>query len=148
MRDSPRIRPARLDDSAEIARLTSELGYPATVEEIRLTLKGLLESAKYSVTVADGDGNQLTGWIVVERRVFLESGEKAEITGLVVSVSDRRAGIGKALVAHAEHWTVRQGLTSIRVRSNVSRTESHPFYEGLGYLRKKTQHAYEKLLSA
>jgi GNAT superfamily N-acetyltransferase len=116
MSGSPRIRPARFDDSAEIARLAGELGYPATVEEIRLTLKGLLESSKYAVAVACGDGNRLTGWIVVERRVFLESGEKAEITGLVVSAPARRAGIGKALVAYAEQWTARQGLASIRVR--------------------------------
>ena len=148
MSNSLRIRPARLDDSAEIARLSGELGYPATVEEIRLTLGGLLESAKYSVAVTEGDGNQLTGWIVVERRVFLESGEKAEITGLVVSASVRRMGVGKALVAHAERWTARQGMASIRVRSNISRAESHLFYEGLGYLRKKTQHSYEKLLPA
>jgi hypothetical protein len=32
------------------------------------------------------------------------------------------------------------------VRSNVTRTESHPFYERLGYARVKTQHAYRKRL--
>jgi hypothetical protein len=28
----------------------------------------------------------------------------------------------------------------------VARTESHPFYERLGYARAKTQHAYRKRL--
>jgi hypothetical protein len=28
----------------------------------------------------------------------------------------------------------------------VVRAESHPFYERLGYLRTKTQHAYRKTL--
>jgi hypothetical protein len=32
------------------------------------------------------------------------------------------------------------------VRSNVARAESHPFYERLGYVRTKTQHAYRKRL--
>jgi hypothetical protein len=32
------------------------------------------------------------------------------------------------------------------VRSNVVRAESHPFYERLGYVRSKTQHAYRKHL--
>jgi GNAT superfamily N-acetyltransferase len=84
--------------------------------------------------------------MVVERRVSLESGEAAEITGLVVAASARRTGVGKALVSSAEQWTARQGLTAIRVRSNITRAESHPFYERLGFLRKKTQHTYEKPL--
>ena len=40
----------------------------------------------------------------------------------------------------------RRGLGVIAVRSNVARTESHPFYERLGYVRTKTQHAYRKHL--
>ncbi len=65
-----------------------------------------------------------------------------------LTASARRMGIGKALVSAAEQWTARQGLTSIRVRSNISRAESHPFYERLGFIRKKTQHAYAKPLPA
>lgn len=148
MNDFYRIRPAHIDDSAEIARLSGELGYPGTTEEIRFNLQKFLESSKCFVVVACGEGNQLSGWIVVERRISLESGEKAEITGLVVTASARRAGIGKALVSSAEHWTILQGLPAIRVRSNTTRPESHPFYERLGYTRMKTQHTYEKSLSA
>ena len=33
------------------------------------------------------------------------------------------------------------------VRSNVTRPESHPFYERLGYERIKTQHSYRKTLA-
>lgn len=93
MNDSYRIRPAQLDDSAEIARLSGELGYSGTTEEIRSNLKNLVESSKCFVAVASGDGNQLARWMVVERRISLESGEKAEITGHVVTASARRMGI-------------------------------------------------------
>jgi hypothetical protein len=34
-----------------------------------------------------------------------------------------------------------------RVRSNVARELSHPFYESLGYERAKTQHVYRKTLA-
>lgn len=142
------IRPAQIDDSAEIARLSGELGYPRSDEDIRSSLKMLLESSKCLVAVASGHENRLSGWIVVERRTLLESGETAEITGLVVSASARRTGVGKALVSCAEQWAAGQGLPSIRVRSNIRRAESHPFYARLGYVRKKTQHTYEKPLSA
>jgi hypothetical protein len=40
-----------------------------------------------------------------------------------------------------------RGLGQMAVRSNVDRADSHPFYERLGYVRAKTQHAYRKRLS-
>ena len=38
------------------------------------------------------------------------------------------------------------GDSPIVVRSNVVRPESHPFYEKIGYERKKTQHVYARSL--
>ena len=145
LNESWEIRPARPDDSEEISRLSAELGYPASVGAIGSNLAALLASARYFVSVAER-GSRLLGWAVVERRLMLESGERAELTGLVVSASARRMGVGRALVAAAEHWGLGQGMKSIYVRSNVAREESHPFYLGLGYHRKKSQHTYEKLL--
>ena len=141
------IRPARPDDAGEITRLSVELGYPTSLEATAANLSILLASARYLVVVAAG-GSRLLGWAVVERRLSLESGERAELTGLVVSTSARRKGIGRALVSAAEHWGSAQGLASMYVRSNVARRESHPFYLGIGYERKKTQHTYEKRLAS
>jgi GNAT superfamily N-acetyltransferase len=58
-----------------------------------------------------------------------------------------RAPVGKALVAAAEEWACAQGVDAITVRSNATRAESHPFYERLGYVRRKTQHSYAKALA-
>jgi GNAT superfamily N-acetyltransferase len=142
---TPRSRTACLEDAAEIARLAAELGYPATTQEIAARLTGLLPLRHHHVVVAEGDAI-LLGWIAVERRLTLESGERIEIVGLVVSSVTRRGGIGHALVADAERWALAQGFNSIAVRSNAARTEAHPFYEGLGYVRRKTQHVYSKWL--
>jgi GNAT superfamily N-acetyltransferase len=142
---SPRLRNARLDDAAQIARLASELGYPTTALEIAVRLALMLPLSHHHVVVAQGDDG-LLGWIAVERRLTLESGERIEIVGLVVSAVAKRSGVGRALVANAEHWALAQGFDSIAVRSNVARAESHPFYEGLGYVRRKTQHVYSKPL--
>jgi GNAT superfamily N-acetyltransferase len=143
--DSFHLRNARVDDAAEIARLADELGYPATAMEITARLALLLPQTHHHVMVAEADG-ALLGWIAVERRLTLESGERIEIVGLVVSTAIKRGGIGRALVTDAERWALGQGFDSITVRSNVARTESHPFYERLGYVRRKTQHAYSKSL--
>jgi len=142
-----RIRPAVATDAAEIARLATLLGYPASTEEIAERLKHLLASASYFIAVADTSSG-LAGWVAAERRVLLESGERAELVGLIVEPDERRSGIGKTLVQAAEEWAVAQHLDVISVRSNVARAESHPFYESLGYTRRKTQHAYAKQLRA
>ena len=51
------------------------------------------------------------------------------------------------LVAAVERWAADRGLEEMAVRSNVIRTESHPFYERLGYARVKTSHIYRKDLN-
>ena len=56
--------------------------------------------------------------------------------------------MGRLLVTAVEQWAWERGLDQMAVRSNVTRSESHPFYERLGYVRAKTQHAYRKRLAA
>lgn len=138
------VVPAGVADAAEIARLAAELGYPVAEEALRAQLVAMLASPRYLVAVVPDANGCLLGWIAVERRRSLESGETIEISGLVVGGAARRQGIGRALVASAEAWAVEQGFASIRVRSNVSRAESHPFYQGLGFVRRKSQHVYDK----
>jgi hypothetical protein len=62
--------------------------------------------------------------------------------------SQRRhaAGLDHWRGARIERWATTRQCTQVVVRSNVSRSESHPFYENLGYARTKTQHAYRKVL--
>ena len=140
------IRPALATDADAIAALTTELGYPASRDQIFARLKALTQRDSYYVAVAEVS-SVVVGWVAAERRLLLESGERAELVGLVVGAHARRAGIGKALVSAAEQWAAGQGLQAIGVRSNVLRPEAHPFYESLGYVRAKTQHAYSKKLT-
>lgn len=141
------LRAARIDDASEIARLAGELGYQSPVDAIRARLQVLSQHPDHLIRVAE-DGNALRGWIAVEHRRTLESGERIEIVGLVVDAEFRGAGVGRMLVADAEQWARSLGLASISVRSNVTRDASHPFYERLGYVRRKTQHYYIKKLNA
>jgi GNAT superfamily N-acetyltransferase len=112
---------------------------------MRARLGQLLSSPAHIVMVAHNEG-ALLGWISGEVRVTLETGDRVEITGLVVDVSARRAGVGRLLVTGVERWATGRNCREVMVRSNISRPESHPFYEGLGYGRAKTQHAYKKVL--
>ena len=140
------IRSAEISDSREICRLTNELGYLSPATLTSEWLNSLLESNVHAAIVASSNKRSLFGWIVVEKRLSLETGFKAEISGLIVSSSNRRKGIGVQLVTAAEVWAVQVGLSYICVRSNIKRDGSHTFYKKNGFCHKKTAHKYEKLL--
>ena len=141
------VRPATIDDAAEIARLSAELGYPSSVQQIEERLSSLLANPDQFIAVAGHSGGVLVGWVAAESRLLLESGRRGEITGLVVEAATRRSGVGARLLAAVESWAENRGHASIVVRSNVSRTESHPFYVAHGYSQTKTQHVYAKRLA-
>ena len=146
MTATPVLRRARVEDAAEVARLAGQLGYATPIEAMHERLAVLASHPDHCITVAECDGHVL-GWIAVERRRTLESGERVEIVGLVVDAQCRGSGVGRLLVQAAEQWAHRLGFDSILVRSNVLRDASHPFYERMGYVRRKTQHVYVKTLA-
>jgi len=143
---SATIRAAAVGDAAEISRLSAQLGYPADAAIFARRLAALLDSPKHAVLVVGAGDARLHGFVAVERRLVLETGERAEIVGLVVDVVARRGGVGRALVAAAERWSRALGMDELFLRSNIVRPEAHPFYESLGYVRTKTQHVYLKRL--
>ena len=140
------IRPPAPGDAERLAALLSQLGYPSAPDAVRARLAALDGRADHVVSVAE-DAGAVLGWIHAGVQRTLESGERAEILGLVVDGRHRRGGVGRALVDAVERWAAARGLREIAVRSNVVRAESHPFYEGRGYARVKTQHVYLKALT-
>lgn len=142
------VRLACLEDCAGIARLSNELGYRSTPEDIAARLSVLEKSDRHRVLVAAGERSAILGWIAAEERLVLESGERTEIVGLVVDSKFRQRGVGRALIDEVERWAQGRGRDRVVVRSNVARSESHPFFQAAGYARSKTQHVYVKDLGA
>ncbi|WP_020498991.1 GNAT family N-acetyltransferase [Sciscionella marina] len=139
------IRAVRTDDAPRLTELLTQLGYPNEPGAVTNRLAELLESDTQRLfTAGPDDDSRIDGYLSIERRLLLAEDEYAEITGLVVDSTARRSGIGRILVDAAEQWAVRQGLHTVMVRSNVARSESHRFYAGIGYQRKKTSHVYRK----
>lgn len=140
------VRPATEQDADAIARLASDLGYPADAKAMRLRIRAVSASPADSLLVAANSSNTPVGWLQAHSAHVIESGFRVEILGLVVSPTVRRTGIGRILVAEAERWATRIGAEAVVVRSNVQRIESHTFYPALGYTSTKTQLVYRKLL--
>jgi GNAT superfamily N-acetyltransferase len=139
------IRRVVQEDSKNIARLCIQLGYEAVQKVITERLLKLINEKDTVLFVAEMDG-QVAGWVQASIRSAVETGEFAEITGLVVDESLRGKGIGKRLVVKTEEWAKSLGFNSIRVRTNILRTETHLFYRGIGFEEKKKQTVFQKKL--
>ena len=135
------IRTATASDARSLAALSTELGYPSAQEEIVARLSSLPPTE--AVLVAEDDDG-VNGWIQVGLTFSVESGTFAEIRGLVVAAEKRRGGIGARLVEAAGEWAARREIRRLRVRTNVTRTDTHRFYERCGFALRKQQRVYEK----
>jgi GNAT superfamily N-acetyltransferase len=133
-------------DVPAIATLSAELGYPVAQEVLNARLAEIVDREDQRVFVACDPGGRVVGWVHAAEHLMLEVERRCEILGLVVSSHYRRQGVGQRLVDVVEDWARHRGLPEISVRSNIVRDSSHPFYEKLGYVRVKTQHAYRKPL--
>lgn len=138
------IREATPSDAEALVALSTQLGYPMSTAAIGGRLERLLPAPDQAVYVAVDDAGAVIGWVHGAEQLLLESGARCEILGLVVDQDARRQGVGRALVVAVERWAAARGLGEISVRSAVTRAESHPFYERLGYRRVKTQHVYRR----
>jgi GNAT superfamily N-acetyltransferase len=140
-----KIRPALPEDASELARLSTQLGYPMAPGVAAAQLAGLTGQGDHALLVAEAAAG-LAGWIQVSVSRIFESPDSAEIAGLVVDESRRGEGVGPALLRAAEEWARARGCRAVRVRSNVVRERAHAFYEREGYGKVKVQQVFEKPL--
>lgn len=153
LRASLTVRPAAAGDAEALARLSGQLGYPSSREQVHRRLAEILRhSEEHAVFVAeihrDGEEPRIAGWIHAAVTRTVESEPSVEIGGLVVEESLRGCGIGERLLAEAERWTRGLGLAAVIVRSNVIRERAHAFYQQLGYRVVKSQRVFRKQLKA
>ena len=140
-----KIRPARASDVPRIAELSGELGYPASVAEMRQRFVQIKPANRHAVFVAEFE-KAVVGWIHVSITPLLEVPRRAEVNGLIVADGRRSLGAGAKLLGAAEAWARSKKCEGMSVRSNVIRDRAHAFYERQGYAHFKTQKAFRKPL--
>jgi GNAT superfamily N-acetyltransferase len=160
MESGASIRPAQEKDAADLAELWIEFGRyyvdrnPRQYQEPKRD--GLLEWFRRQL---DEAANKDQAWLVAEGshrlvgsihgqvwrpsddaewQLVREVGEVVlKVNHLIVTESDRRRGIGRALMDTVEAWGVSRGATQAVVISTADSPSSVPFYEdGMGYWRK------------
>jgi GNAT superfamily N-acetyltransferase len=130
------IRNAEPRDCAAIASLVTELGYPASGEEVQKRLKRLVASTEAIALVAETAGGRVSGVATGHVIPCLHSTPiVAKLTMLVVAADSRQVGVGKQLCAGIERWAQDRGAAKISVTSGLQRSGAHVFYERIGYER-------------
>ncbi len=145
MISAPAIRPARAADAADIAGLNGELGYPSTADEAVQRLARIVASPADAVLVAER-GGRVVGWAHVALKPSLVNAASAQLMGLVVTETERSAGVGRALLLEAEAWAEARGVERMMVASRMTRERAHRFYEREGYSLLKRSFIFEKTL--
>lgn len=101
--------------------------------------------ADFSEAVEQGEvfiawrGDRIVGVVVLrapgaDGRVVAAPGE-AELSRLAVDLTERRAGIGDALVDRCERRAQAAGWSAIALWSRPAQVEAHQLYEARGYRR-------------
>ncbi len=138
------VRPMRSGDTAAVAGLATQLGYPSTPEQIARRFARFADSPREIALVAETTRGEIVGWTHFAPSHSLESDPYAELTGLVVDAAHHGRRIGELLVVRGLAWAAAAGFAEVRVRSNVVRADAHRFYERLGFRLLKTQKVFAR----
>lgn len=129
----PTIRRITPADAPRVAELLTQLGYPATGDEVSQRLSYWLGDAMSLILVAEQD-NQIVGCLSLHSIPYLErTGRWARIESLVVDSAARGTGTGRCLVAAAEEAAQQWECLAVEVTCARHRVDAHAFYQRLGY---------------
>ena len=137
------IRAARKADAPALAALLAELGFPAPPDVVAARLD-VVTGAGEAVLVS-ARGAEVLGLVTIHvMHVLHRPTPVGRITALVVAPRARGRGAGRALVEAAERLLAARGCALVEVTSNRDLTDTHAFYERLGY--EVTSVRFRKLL--
>lgn len=136
------VRAATPDDATALARLLTQLGYPASPGDVLPRLERL-EAAGDELFVAEVDGD-VVGLANLHVAPSVEYDAPAgKLGALVVDERHRGSAVGRALVGAVEERARGRGCTLLFLTTAEHRTGAHVFYERLGF--ERTGRRYVKL---
>ena len=140
------VRTAERGDAGAVAALSAQLGYDEAEGEIAKRIEEIRAQTNGEVYVAVVPPDIVVGWIQVSAVLLVELPPLAEVGGIIVDSRYRRIGVGRSLIEAAEQWARQNGLTALRLRSNVRREEAREFFRRLGYQETATSTVFSKVL--
>ncbi len=139
------IREIKISDYNDIYLLNKELGYLLSIEKVKERISYITENTKDIILVAEQD-NGVIGYIHGSPYETLYFDSLINILGFVVKKDFRNLGVGNELINNLEAWTKENGYSGLRLVSGSDRLSAHRFYKNHGYINKKDQKNFIKLL--
>lgn len=136
----PTIRPATKADAPLLAALFALLDHKIEPAQIAANLQAMKKAGDQLLVTARGR-NLLAACAVQATIHPHRDAPVGRITILVVAEAERGTGLGRALVAEAEHQLAARGCKLVEVTSNDRLTPAHRFYQHLGYERTSLRFA-------
>ncbi|GAJ46721.1 aminoalkylphosphonic acid N-acetyltransferase [Holospora elegans E1] len=134
-KDFGMIRRATIDDTPRLLPLLSELGYPATLEDLNRRFLKFSSNSGFGVAVCEMN-EEITGFVAWTKTDHLISdATRFFIVGIVVSANHRNMGIGKKLMKFVEDIAKQHSPAIIDLTSGLRRAQdgTHEFYKRIGY---------------
>jgi N-acetylglutamate synthase-like GNAT family acetyltransferase len=135
------IRKMHIKDLERINDLSHQLGYDLSLAETKNQIEKILSTQDHIAYVVALE-EKVVGWIHAFVSLSIESKPFVEIGGLVVDEKYRGKGMGNKLVGKIKEWTIEMKISSLRVRSNVTRLSTHEFYKKTGFEKIKEQKVF------
>lgn len=140
------IREANIEDCEAIFKLNkNEMGYDYDLENTRERLTYILQRPNHKIFVAEIN-NQVVGYVHGNDYDLIYKDSLKNIMGIAVDHRYKRNGIGKKLMNEIENWAFKTGAVGVRLLSGEERISSHEFYKSCGYVNKKDQKNFIKIL--
>ena len=121
--------------------------YPVGKENAR-EIHALLGRRREAAFVALVDGKP-AGFCEVSLREYANGAQHSPVgflEGWFVATAFRRQGVGRALVAAAEHWTLARGARELCSDAEVKNTRSHRAHRELGFREVERNVSFAKPL--
>ncbi len=130
------VRRARVDDAAAVSALLGELGY-ACDDGAAAARVARAEGSEADAILLACRGDRVVGLASVHLvPLFYRDGCLARVTSFVVASSERRRGVGTALIGACERFARERGAERLELTSADRRADAHAFYERAGFARQ------------
>jgi GNAT superfamily N-acetyltransferase len=127
------VRAALPADTADVAALLGQAGYPAAPHDIAERLDGLRGARDSALLVAAGYGGMI-GLVAVHWYATLQDARPvARITALVVDEAERRRGIGRLLVKAGAQAARVAGCDALEVAATPGVGAAEAFWAAIGF---------------
>jgi GNAT superfamily N-acetyltransferase len=138
-----RLRDATAHDAEALARLSTQLGHPATSEVMPGRLARLAKDSNARAIVAEFPDNGLVVALATVhiRNTLNHEAPVAQLSLLVVDEGVRGRGVGRAIVQEVERWGRERGCHRMVVTTALRRTDAHAFYHSIGYTHTGRRYA-------